>query len=98
MSTLSDMAIGAIDREWATGGRWADVERTYEAADVVRLRGSVRVEHSLARRGDNCAVGHLGQRRDVGIAAVFADPIVASIHRIDPPAVVLEIVQHALAE
>ncbi len=51
MSTLSDMAIAAIDREWSTDSRWSDVERTYEAADVVRLRGSVRVEHSLARHG-----------------------------------------------
>jgi isocitrate lyase len=51
MSTLSDMAIAAIEREWSTDSRWAGIERTYDAADVVRLRGSVRVEHSLARRG-----------------------------------------------
>ncbi len=51
MSTLSEMAIAAIEREWSTDSRWAGIERTYDAADVVRLRGSVRVEHSLARRG-----------------------------------------------
>jgi isocitrate lyase len=51
MSTLSEMAIAAIEREWSTDRRWAGIERTYDAADVVRLRGSVRVEHSLARRG-----------------------------------------------
>jgi isocitrate lyase len=36
---------------WASDPRWNGVERTYSAEDVVRLRGSVRVEYSLARRG-----------------------------------------------
>jgi len=51
MTTLSDIADAAIEREWATDPRWAGIERPYEAADVIRLRGTVRVEHSLARRG-----------------------------------------------
>jgi isocitrate lyase len=33
------------------GGRWEGIERTYRAEDVARLRGSVQVEHTLARRG-----------------------------------------------
>ncbi|MPV38898.1 isocitrate lyase [Georgenia subflava] len=40
-----------LEREWATDPRWAGVERTYSAEDVVRLRGTVREEHTLARRG-----------------------------------------------
>ncbi len=51
MTTLSDIADAAIERDWETNPRWLGVQRTYEAADVIRLRGSVRVEHSLARRG-----------------------------------------------
>jgi isocitrate lyase len=51
MTTLSDIADAAIEREWETDPRWAGIERGYEAADVIRLRGSVRVEHSLARHG-----------------------------------------------
>jgi isocitrate lyase len=51
MTTLSDIADAAIERDWETNPRWAGIERPYSAADVVRLRGSVRVEHSLARRG-----------------------------------------------
>lgn len=51
MATLSDLADSAIEREWATHPRWVDTTRPYEAADVIRLRGSIRVEHSLARRG-----------------------------------------------
>ena len=40
-----------LAREWAAGERWAAIERLYDPGDVVRLRGSVRVEHSLARMG-----------------------------------------------
>jgi isocitrate lyase len=40
-----------LEREWATDPRWADVQRSYPAADVVRLRGSVQEEHTLARMG-----------------------------------------------
>jgi isocitrate lyase len=40
-----------LARAWATDPRWHGVARTYTAADVVRLRGSVREEHTLARRG-----------------------------------------------
>ena len=36
---------------WETDPRWQGVRRTYSTADVVRLRGSVHVEHTLARRG-----------------------------------------------
>ncbi len=51
MSTLSTIAAAAIDRDWATSRRWLGVHRPYEADDVIRLRGTVRMEHSLARRG-----------------------------------------------
>ncbi|MES2391167.1 MAG: isocitrate lyase [Acidobacteriota bacterium] len=43
-------AIAEIERGWSAS-RWSGVERTYTAEDVYRIRGSVRVEHSLARRG-----------------------------------------------
>ena len=41
----------ALSREWAADPRWAGIERTYSAADVIRLRGSVQEEHTLARIG-----------------------------------------------
>jgi isocitrate lyase len=41
----------ALHREWATDSRWADIERTYSATDVVKLRGSVQEEQTLARLG-----------------------------------------------
>ena len=41
----------ALHRDWATDPRWAGIERTYSAADVVKLRGSVQEQHTLARLG-----------------------------------------------
>ncbi|RKS73682.1 isocitrate lyase [Actinomadura pelletieri DSM 43383] len=40
-----------LEHQWRTDPRWKGVERTYTAADVVRIRGSVQEEHTLARRG-----------------------------------------------
>ncbi len=51
MTTPFETAVAEIERQWATDPRWAGVERTYSAADVVRLRGSVPMEYSLARQG-----------------------------------------------
>lgn len=44
-------AAEQLERRWAEDPRWAGIERTYSAQDVVRLSGSVREEHTLARRG-----------------------------------------------
>jgi isocitrate lyase len=44
-------AAQELAHRWASDRRWTDVERTYSAEDVVRLSGSVREEHTLARRG-----------------------------------------------
>nr|MBW4094156.1 isocitrate lyase [Acidobacteriota bacterium] len=41
----------ALELEWQANSRWNGVERDYSAADVVRLRGRVQEEHTLARRG-----------------------------------------------
>ena len=46
-----EQQIRQIEQEWQQNPRWAGIQRGYGAADVVRLRGSVMVEHSLARRG-----------------------------------------------
>ena len=41
----------ALEGEWETDPRWSGTERSYSPEQVVRLRGSFRVEHSVARRG-----------------------------------------------
>ena len=40
-----------LERHWQDDPRWHGVQRAYAAADVVRLRGTVQVEHTLARLG-----------------------------------------------
>ena len=40
-----------LQKEWAENPRWRGIKRGYSAEDVVRLRGSVQEEHTLARRG-----------------------------------------------
>src|SRR2546428_13592827 len=42
--------IEALENDWAQNARWKGVKRGYTAADVVRLRGSVTVEHTPAKR------------------------------------------------
>src|SRR6185437_4276655 len=46
-----DLEAARLRKDWAESPRWKGVERGYTAEDVVRLRGSVHVEHTLARRG-----------------------------------------------
>jgi isocitrate lyase len=43
--------IDRIKKDWAENPRWKDVKRTYSAEDVVRLRGSVKIENTLAKNG-----------------------------------------------
>ncbi len=43
--------IKAVENDWATNPRWANITRGYSAEDVVRLRGSVQPELTYARRG-----------------------------------------------
>ena len=43
--------IAALQKDWDTNPRWKGIKRGYTAEDVVRLRGSFPIEHTLARRG-----------------------------------------------
>jgi isocitrate/methylisocitrate lyase len=38
-----------LERNWRESPRWRGIRRGYEASDVVRLRGTIAVEHSIAR-------------------------------------------------
>ena len=42
--------VQEIEQSWE-GGRWEGIERPYSAEDVARLRGSIKIEHTLARLG-----------------------------------------------
>ena len=40
-----------LKRDWTEDARWQGVERAYTPEDVLRLRGTLPIEHSLARHG-----------------------------------------------
>ncbi len=46
-----EQQIQALAKDWADNPRWKGVKRNYSAEDVVNLRGSVQIEHTLAKRG-----------------------------------------------
>jgi isocitrate lyase len=50
METISQQAAN-LQAKWETDPRWTGISREYTAQDVIRLRGSVVEEHTLARRG-----------------------------------------------
>jgi isocitrate lyase len=47
----NQLEIARIKKDWAENPRWKGVKRGYTAEDVERLRGTVPIEYSLARRG-----------------------------------------------
>ena len=46
-----DTEVDQLEALWASDERWNGISRAYGAAEVVRLRGSFAIEHTLARRG-----------------------------------------------
>jgi isocitrate lyase len=46
-----EQQVAELQEDWDSNPRWKGVVRNYTAADVVRLRGSLSIEHTLARRG-----------------------------------------------
>jgi isocitrate lyase len=51
MSPYQPPTEDKLDSQWGTQPRWSGIRRDYTADDVVRLRGSVHIECTLARRG-----------------------------------------------
>ena len=49
--TTREWETAKIRNDWAENPRWKGIKRGYSAEDVYRLRGSVQIEHTLARRG-----------------------------------------------
>jgi len=43
--------IAALQKDWKENPRWKGMKRGYDAADVVALRGSLKIEHTLAKLG-----------------------------------------------
>jgi isocitrate lyase len=49
--TVQQLNATQLENNWAKNPRWQGIRRPHTAEDVVRLRGTVHVEHSLARLG-----------------------------------------------
>jgi isocitrate lyase len=47
----NDEQIANLELEWQSDPRWEGITRPYSAEDVVRLRGSIQIEHTLAKLG-----------------------------------------------
>ncbi len=43
--------IKEIEKDWAENPRWEGIKRNYTAEDVLKLRGSIKVEHTIAQLG-----------------------------------------------
>ena len=63
-----EQEIAQLKKDWAENPRWNGVKRGYTAEDVVRLRGSVQIEHTLAKL-----------RRREALEAVHERPFVNSL-------------------
>ena len=48
-----------MNKDWTSSPRWKGVERHYSAEDVARLRGTVHIEHSLAKQMSEKLWGYL---------------------------------------
>src|SRR5690348_5216712 len=48
---MNGQQVAQIALEWETDERWEGIKRPYTPEDVLRLRGSIQIEHTLARLG-----------------------------------------------
>ncbi|EJS66316.1 isocitrate lyase [Bacillus cereus] len=48
---MKNERIDTLQESWELDTRWKGITRPYSAEDVIRLRGSIDIEHTLARRG-----------------------------------------------
>jgi isocitrate lyase len=48
---MSTQTASELNKQWQSDARWTGILRPYSGEDVARLRGSIQVEHTLARLG-----------------------------------------------
>ncbi|MFG3612326.1 isocitrate lyase [Rummeliibacillus stabekisii] len=49
--TTRQKQIEKLEKSWANDERWQDIKRPYSAEEVIKLRGSVDIQHTLAEKG-----------------------------------------------
>ncbi|OLN22961.1 isocitrate lyase [Domibacillus antri] len=51
MGNTTQQRVQQLKQEWANESRWKGIKRPYTAEEVIKLRGSIDIEHTLAKRG-----------------------------------------------
>ena len=64
--TTTKKRIEQLEQDWATSPRWKNITRPYSAEEVVKLRGSIDIEYTLARRGAEKLWNKLNSQAYVG--------------------------------
>ncbi|HUG99263.1 MAG TPA: isocitrate lyase [Gammaproteobacteria bacterium] len=59
---MTRLSAEQIEKDWKDNPRWKGVSRSYTAEEVVRLRGTVDIEYSLARQGAEKLWRYLGEK------------------------------------
>ena len=49
--TIKEQKIHKIRQDWASNSRWAGIKRPYSAEEVLKLRGTMPIQYTLAERG-----------------------------------------------
>ena len=65
MKTLNEQAA-QLRQEWSTNPRWKGINRPYSAEEVLKLRGSLNIEYTLARNGAEKLWKKLNSQKFVG--------------------------------
>lgn len=65
MKTLKEQAA-QLQQDWSTNPRWKGITRPYTAEEVLKLRGSLNIEYSLARNGAEKLWNKLNSQKFVG--------------------------------
>jgi len=59
---MTDNTAASLNKAWAEDARWKGIQRPYSPEDVMRLRGSVQIEYSLARLGAEKLWGYMHEK------------------------------------
>lgn len=72
--------INALVQDWSTNPRWKGIERPYTAEDVLKLRGSVKIEYTLAQLGAERLWNLLNSERYVaGLGALTGNQAIQEV-------------------
>ncbi|MBL7814936.1 MAG: isocitrate lyase [Saprospiraceae bacterium] len=66
MMTTTKRRIEQLEHDWSTNPRWRNITRPYSAEEVIKLRGSLDIEYTLARRGAEKLWNKLNNQAFVG--------------------------------